>query len=111
MIVRVIAILFLIGALLTGGYEVVQWIGSGQYDPLTAGELWYAIHRGSLNLAQAVVQRYVAAWLWDPVIVSVLTLPAWVVLGVPGLVLMWFSQPRLRSRFARRRIFGSNGRH
>ena len=49
MIVRVIAILFLIGALLTGGYEVVQWIGSGQYAPLTAGELWYTIHRGSLN--------------------------------------------------------------
>ena len=109
MILRVIAVLLLIAALVAGGIEVVQWIMNGQYDSLTAGELWYMIHRGSLNLTQAVIQRYVAAWLWDPVMVSVLTLPAWAVLGVPALVLLWISQPRTGVR-GKRRIFGSSGK-
>ena len=110
MILRVIAILLLVAALAAGGFEVVQWITNGQYDPLTAGELWYMIHRGSLNLTQAVIQRYVASWLWDPVLVSVLTLPAWAVLGAPALVLLWISQPRTAGR-NKRRIFGSNGKN
>ena len=42
------------------------------------GEWWFALHKSSLNGAQAGIQRYVAPWLWDPVMVSVLQLPAWI---------------------------------
>ncbi|WP_338021472.1 hypothetical protein [Aquibium microcysteis] len=42
------------------------------------GTSWFAVSPETLNLAQAVIQRYVLAGLWDPVIVSVLNLPGFV---------------------------------
>ena len=83
-----------LAALVAGGIEVVQWIMNGQYDSLTAGELWYMIHRGSLNLTQAVIQRYVAAWLWDPVMVSILVAPAWGLLGLFGILFILFGRKK-----------------
>ena len=41
-----------------------------------------AIDIGSLNLSQAVIQRYISPWLWDPAIQTVLTAPAWLVLAI-----------------------------
>ncbi len=70
-------------------------LSSGRYAPLVLGELWAMIDRASLNLVQAVIQRYVWPWLWDPAIVAVLLLPVWVVLALPGAALAW--------RFRRRR--------
>jgi hypothetical protein len=48
----------------------------------TGGELWFALSPNTLNLMQAVTQRYVSPVLWDPVIVAVLKLPAVAVLGL-----------------------------
>jgi hypothetical protein len=60
----------------------------GEYRIMALGEVWYRIDRASLNLVQAVVQRYVAPWLWEDVAQPLLLLPGWVVLGVPGLFLL-----------------------
>ncbi len=54
------------------------------------GEIWYKIDPPSLNLAQAAVERYLAPWLWDDVIIRILQLPAvaiFAVLGIGFLVL------------------------
>lgn len=51
------------------------------------GDLWGRLSAGSLNLVQAIVQRYMFPALWDPVLVTFLLLPAWLVFGVPGLLL------------------------
>lgn len=61
-------------------------LGAGLYDlfgPVarsglfhTGGELWFATSPDTLNLMQAVTQRYLTPSLWDPTIVSVLKLPA-----------------------------------
>ena len=50
------------------------------------GELLYEIDPEGLNLAQAVIQRYVFAFLWDPVITSLLLTPVWIVFGILALV-------------------------
>jgi len=50
------------------------------------GELLYEVDPEGLNLAQAVIQRYVFAFLWDPVITSILLTPVWIVFGVLALV-------------------------
>lgn len=55
-------------------------------DAASAGELWYRLDVASLNLVQAVTQRYVTPWLWDPVAVAVLQWPAWVVASIPALL-------------------------
>jgi len=51
------------------------------------GEHWYNIDAASLNAAQAGIERNLAPFLWDPVITTILLLPAWVVVGGLGALL------------------------
>ncbi len=52
-----------------------------------AGELWYRLDVASLNLVQAVVERYIWPPLWDPAIAGLLQLPALLVFALPAVVL------------------------
>jgi len=58
-----------------------------------AYELWYTAWPGSLVGAQIRVER-LAPFLWDPVIVTLLHLPAWMLLGLPGALLAWVTRSR-----------------
>ena len=75
-------------ALLALAYEFISFAESGTYRPIPAGELWFAAHVASLNLTQAMVQRYLHPFLWDPIIATVLRWPAWSLLGAPGAILV-----------------------
>src|SRR5215471_13264755 len=68
--------------------DVLVWIDTKHWAPLALGQLWYDLNRSSLNLVQAVVQRYIHPFLWDPVIVSVLLFWAFAVLMAVGAVLL-----------------------
>jgi hypothetical protein len=70
------------------GYEVLLAAASGSWRMIAAGELWYTLDRASLNFAQAITQRYLHPVLWDPILQSALTWPAWSLLGAPGVALM-----------------------
>ena len=76
------------------GHELLLAWHSGSYRMIAAGELWYALDRGSLNLAQAVTQRYLHPAIWDPLLVSVLQWPAWALPGAPGAALLVAFAPR-----------------
>ena len=78
--------------------EAMAALDSGIWRVRVLGEIWFAIDVGSLNLAQAVIQRYLWPFLWEPVITSVLLLPGWAVFGAPGLVLAWTGRTRRRRR-------------
>ena len=105
MITRIIGTLLIIGALVAAGFEVAGWASSGAYKPITLGGVWYDIHRASLNGAQAVVQRYLTPWLWDPAITWILMQPAWATTALPGIALVWLGWPRKKRRRRRfRRI-------
>ena len=54
----------------------------GQFTDL--GSWWYWLDPGSLNFVQAITQRYVAPWVWDPGITWVLLQPAFAVLMIFG---------------------------
>ena len=97
---RVIGWLLVLAGLAILGRDILGWISTGEFALVTAGELWFTLHNGSLNLLQAVTQRYIFPALWDPVFVTVLLWPAFLVIGVPGLVLSWVfrRRPRLRPK-------------
>jgi hypothetical protein len=77
--------------------DVLVWIDTKHWAPLTLGQLWYDLNRSSLNLVQAVVQRYIHPFLWDPIIVSILLCWAFAVLMVFGaLLLIVFRRPSPR---------------
>lgn len=88
MILRTLGILFLLVALGAAGYDVSQWLSTNTFRFHPAGELWFKLDPGSLNLAQAVIQRYILVALWDPVLIAVLQYPAVLVLGTPAAVFL-----------------------
>jgi hypothetical protein len=68
-------------------YDGTKSIAGNQLYVTKLSETWNAIHSTSLQLLQPAIERHVA-WLWDPVVLSVLTAPTWVVFAVLGAVLM-----------------------
>ena len=78
--------------LLAGAAVLVRdglvWVDTKHWAPIALGQLWYQLNRSSLNLVQAVVQRYIHPFLWDPIIVSVLLSWAFAVLMILGVLLL-----------------------
>ncbi len=89
----VIAVLFLLLGLLLA-------VLGGSVTEL-AGVVWSQVHADTLNLSQAITQRYIWPPLWDPLAINVLLQPLWLavlivvaVFAVPGGVLAYFSRGR-----------------
>jgi hypothetical protein len=77
--------------------DVLVLIDTGRWAPIALGQLWFDLNRSSLNLVQAVVQRYIHPFLWDPVIVALLLCWAFAVLMVLGVLILavfWRRAPR-----------------
>jgi hypothetical protein len=74
--------------------DVLVWTDTKQWAPITLGQLWFDLSRSSLNLVQAVVQRYIHPYLWDPIIITILLCWAFAVLVVLGLLIL--ALPRRR---------------
>ena len=68
-------------------YEAVLAFQTGGWRILPAGEIWFRLDTGSLNLAQAIVQRYLHPYVWDPLIAGFLQWPLWASLGGVGFAL------------------------
>ena len=103
---RIIGWTLLALALILISHEALKSLEGEEYRLIALGELWFRLDQtmgtGSLNVTQAFIQRYVWAWLWEGVIQNILTAPAWVVFGTPGLMLAWFCRNRSQpGRFRR----------
>ena len=85
---RVIGWIMLLGGAAVLVRDFLVWIDTKHWAPLALGQLWYDLNRSSLNLVQAVVQRYIHPFLWDPIIVSILLCWAFAVLMVLGMLLL-----------------------
>jgi hypothetical protein len=100
-IARIVGWLLVAAALVVAGADLLASLEQDAVVLRPLGELWFRLDPGSLNLAQAVVQRYLHPALWDPAIVAVLRLPAVVAFGLPGLALVLACRrPRRRRLFS-----------
>ncbi len=59
----------------------------GIYRLTSVGRHWFALSPSTLNLSQAGIERHVHPYLWNPVLTSVLTTPAFLVFGLLGIAL------------------------
>jgi hypothetical protein len=98
MIGRLIGWIFCLAGLAVLARDVFVWIDTKHWAPIAVGQLWFDLDRSSLNLVQAVVQRYIHPVLWDPIIVTVLLWWAFAVLMVLGLLILALSGRRARAR-------------
>jgi hypothetical protein len=69
-------------------YDGTKSIAGDHIYVTKLGDVWNAVNSTSLLLLQPAIERHVAVWLWDPVILTVLTAPAWLVFAVIGAILM-----------------------
>ena len=90
-LIRFLGWLILGAALEVLAVDAWAWFG-GARKLTAAGELWYRLDPSGLNTTQAVTQRYLFPWLWDPVAVWVLVQPAAVVIGVLGLLIVFLAR-------------------
>jgi hypothetical protein len=98
MIGRLIGWLFFLAGLAVLARDLFIWADTKHWTPIALGQLWFNLDRSSLNLVQAVVQRYIHPFLWDPIIVTVLLWWAFAVLMVLGLLILALSGRRARAR-------------
>jgi len=73
--------------------DIMAGVNSGRFQPRSLGQQWFDLHPPSLNFSQALIQRYVHPSVWDPAVVVLLNLPAWLVFGPLGLA-FWFVRRR-----------------
>ncbi|HEY2890875.1 MAG TPA: hypothetical protein VGJ31_09620 [Dongiaceae bacterium] len=100
-VLRVIGWLLIVAALLALGWDLFFWIHSGQFEFQSAEAAWHGVSPGSMDRIQALIENHLWKTLWNPVIETVLRLPLWLVLGIPGLLLAFLARTRRRRRFAR----------
>jgi len=69
-------------------YDGTKSIAGNSLSLTTMRALWELINAGSLAKLRPLLEPYAGGLLWDPITVSILAAPAWVLLGVFGIVLL-----------------------
>jgi hypothetical protein len=89
----------IIGALLLGLGLVVaasDLLAAGRLRAL--GEWWFTLAPDSLQLLQPAIERHVARWLWDPVMLTLLQVSLALLLGAMGAAFLAASSLRARNK-------------
>lgn len=89
---KAIAFLFLVLAVITGVLDITRSIADSSLIMTALGQDWFNFSPSSLNLSQALVQRYVHPSIWDPGIQTILLAPSWLVFGVLAMVFALFGR-------------------
>jgi len=90
----IIGLILLALTLAVIAWEAIDFFEFGEWSLIVFGEIAFWLFPEWLNLAQAVIQRYVAGWIWDPGIQTFLLWPAWPIIGGGGLFFIAWSRRR-----------------
>ena len=91
---RVLGLIVFLAGLSVLAADATNWFTTKIWAPITLGRLWLDADRSSLNLVQAATQRDVSAFLWDRIIVNILSCWAFAVLIVVGAVILLLARAR-----------------
>jgi hypothetical protein len=96
---RAVCTWFAVGLLVAGAAVAVAellTVVQGAPATLSPGALWFRVHANSLVGFQALIEKGPLPALWPPV-QYLLTLPTWLILVPPGLVLVLACRARARA--------------
>ncbi len=85
-------VLMLCAFAVAGAETIARTLPGGTGWVLSTSELWRALWPSAYLLAEVRISNAIP-WLWDPVIVWFLSPPAWVLFGLPGVILAWTCRP------------------
>lgn len=75
------------------GMAQLLTIVQGEPSTLSLGAIWYRVHSNSLVGFQGLVETSLSPDLWPPIL-WVLSIPGWLLLIPPGLLLVVLCRPR-----------------
>ena len=87
-LLRFLGLLLLALAFIFVVYDGMKSIADRTFYATAIGQFWTELHAGSLQAAQAAVERSVSANLWNLAIAPVLEQPAVAVFAILGVVLI-----------------------
>jgi hypothetical protein len=90
LVLRAGGILLLFGAALPLVLSLVPSVERGYYKNLTAREFWTQLNRWSLHWLESLAGDPQNAF-FGQILADILHLPAWIALGVPGVLLLFAS--------------------
>ncbi len=85
--------LLLVAAFIAAAAESVVVTDNRSLGIVPAYDLIYILYPSELIRFRIFLQKSLDPFLWDPVMVSFLRMPAWLIIGVPGAVLLWRFRP------------------
>ena len=98
---RFVGLVFIAGMLAAAVVDATKSIAASSLTVTSVGQWWFSLSRTSLDATRQIVQGsidpHIGGWLWDPVIQTLLSLPTWLALGVPGAVLIAIAPTARRS--------------
>ena len=97
-IFRLLGLVLIAGALMVFGADALRSLESGEVGINSFAEVWALLdgRLGTMSLDgfKAWAEATLPPAAWDPGVVSVLSYPAWAVLGVLGIVIALIFRPR-----------------
>jgi hypothetical protein len=94
LVLRVLARPLLLVAIVALVWDGTRTLAGEGWVWTSLAEHWQALAPRSLNALQSTVTRVVHPRAWDGGVLRVLTLPAWLVLGVLAIMLGWIGRKR-----------------
>jgi hypothetical protein len=69
---RLLGWIILILGLIVLGRDLIGWLDTHRFEPVSFGQLWVDFNRNSLDWVEMVIRRFTTPTLWDPVISTLL---------------------------------------
>jgi hypothetical protein len=91
---RFLGLILLAAAFILVIYDGTKSIAGNGLSLTTVQALWELINPASLAKLKPLILSYAGGLLWDPLTVSVLAAPAWSLLGIAGILLLFFGRKK-----------------
>jgi hypothetical protein len=85
-IFRFIGLWLLAGAFVSLVIDGTRSISAGRVAVTQFGMAWDALHPSSFDAMRTWIEAQLPLWVWNPLLLSVMLTPIWVVLGVVGVI-------------------------
>lgn len=92
---RFSGLLILAGGFVAMVIDGTRTIAGNQLRITPLKDHWVEWHATSLQMLQTTLERYVP-WLWDPLMVNILSAPTFAVLGIAGAFFMLIGRKKRR---------------
>jgi hypothetical protein len=95
LVLRILGVWLLLLAMVAAVVDATKSLaGGGAWVVTPMGEQWRELAPEMLEAFKKWAIDTAGDWVWDPILVSILAAPTWVVFGILGVLLYWLGQKR-----------------